>query len=82
MNENQIILSVTESFYKILQKQEQISLTNDVLKRRKEDLALARLKYNVGRENEPVVKEAEANLLQAEYDLISAEEEIASKIRT
>ncbi len=77
LNENQIILSVTESFYTILQKQEQISLTNDVLKRRKEDLALARLKYNVGRENEPVVKEAEANLLQAEYDLISAEEEIA-----
>ncbi len=76
-NENQIVLSVTEAFYKILQKQEQISLTNDVLKRRKEDLALARLKYNVGRENEPVVKEAEANLLQAEYDLNAAEEENA-----
>jgi outer membrane protein len=76
LNKNQIVLSVTEAFYKILQKQEQITLTNDVLKRRKEDLSLARLKYNVGRENEPVVKEAEANLLQAEYDLISADEEI------
>lgn len=77
LNENQIILSVTEAFYKILQKQEQITLINNVLKRRKEDLALAKLKYNVGRENEPVVKEADANLLQAEYDLITAEEEIA-----
>lgn len=77
LNENQIILSVTEAFYKILQKQEQITLINNVLKRRKEDLALARLKYNVGRENEPVVKEAEANLLQAEYDLMTAEQEIA-----
>ena len=51
-------------------------LAEDVLKRRKEDLVLIKLKYNAGRESSPAVKEAEASLLQAEYDKKQAEEEL------
>jgi outer membrane protein len=74
--EDEVILSVKEAFFKILQKQEQIELTEDVLKRRNEDLVLITLKYDAGRESSPAVKEAEASLLQAEYDKKQAQEEL------
>jgi len=75
--EDEVILSVKEAFFRILQKQEQIALSEDVLKRRKEDLVLIRLKYEAGRESSPAVKEAEASLLQAEYDKTQAEEDLS-----
>ena len=74
--EDEVILAVKEAFFRILQKQEQIALAENILKRRKEDLVLIRLKYNAGRESSPAVMEAEANLLQAEYDKKQAEEEL------
>ena len=74
--EDEVILAVKEAFFTILQKQQQIALAEEVLKRRKEDLVLIKLKYNAGRESSPAVKEAEANLLQAEYDKKQAEEEL------
>jgi outer membrane protein len=74
---NEIVLSVKQAFFNILQKQEQVSLANSILKRRNDDLTLIKLKYNVGRENEPNVKGAEANLLQAEYDKTKAGQAIA-----
>ena len=74
--EDEVILAVKEAFFRILQKQQQIALAEDILKRRKEDLVLIKLKYDAGRESSPAVKEAEANLLQAEYDKKQAEEEL------
>jgi outer membrane protein len=74
--EDEVILSVKEAFFKILLKQEQIALAEDVLKRRKEDLVLIRLKYYAGRESSPALKEAEANLLQSEYDKEQTEKEL------
>jgi outer membrane protein len=77
LTENEIILTVKEAFFKILQKQDQATLIDDILKRRKEDLAIIKLKYDAGRESSPAVKEAEANLLQAEYDKMEAQEELS-----
>ncbi len=74
--EDEVVLSVKEAFFKILLKQEQIALADDVLKRRKEDLVLIRLKYDAGRESSPAVKESEASLLQSEYDREQTEEEL------
>jgi outer membrane protein len=74
--EDDVVLSVKEAFFKILLKQEQIALAEDVLKRQKEDLVLIRLKYESGRESSPAVKEAEANLLQSEYNREQAEKEL------
>ena len=68
LGEDEVSLAVKEAFFRILQKQEQVALAENICKRRKEDLVLIRLKYSAGRESLPAVKEAEANLLQAEYD--------------
>ena len=74
--EDEVILAVKGAFFRILQKQEQIALAENILKRRKEDLVLIKLRYNAGRESSPAVMEAEASLLQAEYDKKQAEEEL------
>jgi len=75
--ENEIILSVKQVFFKILQTQEQITLINSILKRRNENLTLIKLNYNVGRENEPNVKQTEVSLNQTEYDYMRAEQSLA-----
>ncbi len=76
LSESQVILEVKQAFFRILQKQEQITLVEDVVKRRKEDLVLIKLKYEAGRESLPAVEEAEAGLLRAEYDKRNAEEDL------
>ena len=76
LSQDQLVLQVKEAFFRILQKQEQISLVEDVAKRRNDDLVLIRLRYQAGRESSPAVKESEASLLQAEYDMKRAGEEL------
>lgn len=77
LTESEVILAVKEALFEILQKQEQIALAQNILDRRKEDLVLIRLRYDVGRESSPAVKEAEAALLQAEHDKTEAAEELS-----
>jgi outer membrane protein len=76
LTESEVFLSVKEAFFEILQRQEQIVLVDNILKRRGEDLVLIRLKYDAGRESAPAVKETEANLLQAKYDRFKAKEDV------
>lgn len=75
--ENEVVLSVKQTFYKILQIQEQITLVNSILKRRNDNLTLLKLNYSVGRENQPNVKQAEVSLNQTEYDYMQAEQNLA-----
>jgi outer membrane protein len=75
--ENEIVLSIKQTFYKILQTQDQITLVNSILKRRNDNLTLLKLNYSVGRENEPNVKQAEVSLNQTEYDYLQAEQSLA-----
>lgn len=75
--EIEIVLSVKQAFFKILQTQEQITLISSILKRRNENLTLIKLNYNVGRENEPDVKQAEVSLNQTEYDYMKAEQNLS-----
>lgn len=72
-----VLLSVNQAFYKILQTQEQITLIDNILKRRNENLTLIKLNYSVGRENQPNVAQAEASLNQTEYDYMRAEQNLA-----
>ncbi|MDD5530768.1 MAG: TolC family protein [bacterium] len=76
LTEQEVILSVKQTFFSILEKEEKIKLSDKILSRRKEDYSLIKLKYNVGRESYPSVEESEVNLSQAEYDKLSAEEEL------
>ncbi len=77
LTENEVILAVQHAFFRILQKQGQIALVDNILERRREDLVIIRLKYDAGRESSPAVQEAEANVLQAQYDKMKAEVELA-----
>ncbi len=74
--ESEVILSVQQAFFQILEKQEQIASIEDILKRRKENLVIIKLKYTGGTESSPAVKEAAVNVAQAEYDKMRAEEEL------
>ncbi len=75
--EAEVILAVKQAFYKILQIQQQIDLIKQVLQRRHENLVLIKLNYNVGRENQANVAQAEANLSQSEYDYWKAQQNLA-----
>ena len=77
LTENEVIVAVQEAFFRILQKQDQSALVDNVLERRREDLVIIKLKYDAGRESSPAVQEAEASLLQAEYEKMRALEELA-----
>jgi outer membrane protein len=77
ITENEIVLAVKEAFFKILQKQDQMTLIDNILQRREQDRIIIKLKYDAGRESSPAVKEAEANVLQAEYEMMSAEGELS-----
>jgi outer membrane protein len=81
LSESTVLYEVKRAFFQILQQQQQVSLIETILERRKQSLAIIKLRYNVGRESFPAVKEAEANLFRAEYDQMKAEEELSlSKI--
>jgi len=71
---NQIVESVRQAFYSVLQKEDRLAVTENILKRRKEDLVLISLKYRAGIESDVAVSEAEANLAGAEYDEMTARE--------
>ena len=75
--QDEVIFTVQEAFFRILQKQGHSALADNVLARRRQDLAVIRLKYDAGRESSPAVQEAEANVLQAEYEKMKAQEELA-----
>lgn len=75
--EAEVVLAVKQAFYKILQIQEQIALIENILKRRRENLALIKLNYSVGRENQPNVAQAEASLSQTEYEYFKAKQNLS-----
>ncbi|MFA5031536.1 MAG: TolC family protein [bacterium] len=76
MTEQEVILSVKQTFFNVLQCEEKVKLCNSILSRRKEDYLLIKLKYNTGRESFPAVEESEVNVANAEYDKLSTEENL------
>lgn len=71
---NETVESVKQAFYSVVQREDRLALTHEILKRREEDLILIRLKYKAGIESDAAVSEAEANVAQAEYDQMTAQE--------
>ncbi len=74
--EIEVISSVKDAYYKIIQKKEALKVSDSILARRKSDLALIKLKYEIGRESMQAVAESESNLADAEYRKISATREL------
>jgi outer membrane protein TolC len=61
--------------------QEQSDLNADIAKRRDDNVALVRLRYNAGRENKGAVLQTEAQAVQAQADARRAKRDLASARR-
>lgn len=71
-----LIYSIKEKYFKVLLYRSQIKVLKKIIERRKEDLAIIKLKYDAGKENSASVLEMESDLKQAEYDLLDKKENL------
>lgn len=71
-----IRLGLKSAFAGLLKAQELLTLTKEILKRRKENLGLVKLRYEAGREHRGSLLTAEADLASAEYEAKQAERNI------
>ncbi|MFH1847078.1 MAG: TolC family protein [Candidatus Omnitrophota bacterium] len=62
-------LRLRSAFTGLLRAQELIPLTEEILKKRGQDLELVKLRYNAGREHKGALLTAEANLMEAEFEV-------------
>lgn len=67
-----IRLNLRSAFAALLRAQELISLTEQIAKRRKENLDLVRVRYDAGREHKGALLTAEADLAQAQFEVAQA----------
>ncbi|MBN1869242.1 MAG: TolC family protein [Candidatus Omnitrophica bacterium] len=72
-----IRLNLKTAFSALLKAQELISLTEEIAKRRKENLDLVEVRYKAGREHKGAVLTAEADLAQAEFEMAQAKRNIS-----
>lgn len=71
-----IRLSLSTAFSALLRAQELVALTEEIAKRRKENLKLVKIRYEAGREHKGAVLTAEADLAQAEFEVSQAKRNI------
>ncbi|MFH1061834.1 MAG: TolC family protein [Candidatus Omnitrophota bacterium] len=71
-----IRLSLNTAFSGLLRAQELIALTEEIAKRRKENLKLVKIRYEAGREHKGAVLTAEADLAQADFEVSQAKRNI------
>ncbi|MFH1901601.1 MAG: TolC family protein [Candidatus Omnitrophota bacterium] len=70
-------LNLKIAFSSILRAQELISLTEEIAKRRKENLDLVQVRYEAGREHKGAVLTAKADLAQAEFEVSQAKRNLS-----
>jgi len=71
-----IRLSLRTAFVELLRAQELLQITEDIATRRKQNVELVRLRYEVGREHKGSLLTAQANLAQAEFEVAQARRNI------
>ncbi len=72
-----IRLNLKAAFSALLRAQELISLTEEISKRREQNLELVRARYEAGREHKGAVLTAEADAAQAEFEVAQAKRNLA-----
>ncbi|HBG62292.1 MAG: hypothetical protein A2Y03_06965 [Omnitrophica WOR_2 bacterium GWF2_38_59] len=72
-----IRLNLKAAFSSLLRAQELISLTEEIAKRRKENLELVLVRYEAGREHKGAVLTAKADLSQAEFEVAQAKRNLS-----
>lgn len=71
-----IRLDLRNAFTGLLKTQELVSLTEDIAKRRKQNLEMVKLRYEAGREHKGSLLTAEADLARAEFEAGQAKRSI------
>lgn len=72
-----IRLNLKTAFSALLRAQKLISLTEEIAKRRKENLELVQARYEAGREHKGAVLTARADLAQAEFEVAQAKRNLS-----
>ncbi len=72
----EIIYNVKEAFFRVVKYKNQLVLSDEIIKRRKESKILINLRYQSGKESYASLKEAEVNLMKAEYDKMLSEQNL------
>ncbi len=72
-----IRLNLRSAFAELLKAQELITLTEEIAKRRRQNVELVRLRYEAGREHKGSLLTAEADLAQAEFEVVQAQRNIS-----
>ena len=67
------------AFAQVLRGQETISLSEEILKRRRENTQLVKLRYEAGREDKGAYLRSEADLYQAEYEFSKAKRNLKTQ---
>ncbi|MFZ5565092.1 MAG: TolC family protein, partial [Thermodesulfobacteriota bacterium] len=69
---SRIRLQLRAAFVELLHARELLAITEDIARRRKQNLELVRLRYEAGREHRGSLMSAQANLAQTEYEIRAA----------
>lgn len=69
-------LRLRSAFVELLKARELSDITEDIVRRRKQNLELVKLRYEAGREHKGSLLTAQANLAQAEFEVIRAKRTI------
>jgi len=70
-------LRLRTAFVRLLRAQELSEITEDIAKRRKQNLELVKLRYEAGREHKGSLLTAQANLAEAEFEIAQARRNIS-----
>ncbi|NIM03840.1 TolC family protein [bacterium] len=73
------IYDLKVAFAQVLKAQKTISLSEEILKRRKENTQIVKLRYEAGREDKGAYLRSEADLYQTEYEFSKAERNLKTQ---
>lgn len=73
------IYDLKVAFAQVLTAQKTISLSEEILKRRRENTQIVKLRYEAGREDKGAYLRSEADLYQAEYEFSKAERSLKTQ---
>lgn len=74
---SRIRLQLRTAFVELLHARELLTITQDIARRRQQNLELVRLRYEAGREHHGSLMSAQANVAQAEYEIRSAQRDVS-----
>ncbi len=79
---NDLIYNIKNNYFQILLNKKQIDVIKKIIERRKQDLAIIKLKYDAGKESLSSVMEMKADIRESEYNLFEKEEELKTIKKT